>query len=248
MKPKKPPPNLNKQTIRNADGAAKALENFSIICKSQQVEVIFRDLEDELVKRIQRADVVLGCVAWLTSEKILKALAKKDGVSIIVQKEDFLRPDSISSTAWKRKLQNLYQKIPAGMSRASEGLEKTVLTHMSYLIFGQYMEPIRCVGNHNTAKDPAFPRMHNKFLIFCNNLETSYGPYDSRNHNFSPYEVWTGSFNCSNNATNSFENAVIIKDEAITSAFLKEYAQIAALSEPLDWKTDWMAPEWRIGS
>jgi hypothetical protein len=40
---------------------------------------------------------VIGCIAWLTNTKIIQALRKVDqGVQIIVQKEDFLRPDSVT--------------------------------------------------------------------------------------------------------------------------------------------------------
>lgn len=65
---------------------------------------------------------------------------------------------------------------------------------------------------------------------------------------YKPYAVWTGSFNFSDNGTKSFENAVVIEDVAIAEAYLEEWGQIAALSEPLDWSSEWMAPEWRIGT
>jgi len=65
---------------------------------------------------------------------------------------------------------------------------------------------------------------------------------------FEPYEVWTGSFNFTKNATYSFENAVLSKDQNIVGAFFREFGQIAALSESLDWETEWTAPDWRIGS
>ncbi|NCB47419.1 hypothetical protein EOM81_10435 [bacterium] len=97
---------------------------------------------------------------------------------------------------------------------------------------------IRCVGNHNSDKNPAHPRMHNKFIVFC-----KFG-----RNKIEPQSVWTGSFNFTNNAGSSFENAVLIKNKKIAMAYLKEFGQIAALSEPLDWESKWMAPEWRIGS
>jgi hypothetical protein len=63
--------------------------------------------KDRLIRLIRQADIVLGCVAWVTSESILKALAEKKGVSLIVQKEDFLRPDLMSSDNWSRRLRQL---------------------------------------------------------------------------------------------------------------------------------------------
>jgi phosphatidylserine/phosphatidylglycerophosphate/cardiolipin synthase-like enzyme len=65
-----------------------------------------------------------------------------------------------------------------------------------------------------------------------------------RKDHIKPYAVWTGSFNFTKTAPLSFENAVVIQDAKIVEAYFKEYAQIAALSEPLDWTVVWIAPQW----
>ncbi len=54
--------------------------------------------------------------------------------------------------------------------------------------------------------------------------------------------VWTGSYNCSKTAENSFENAVILKGEEIATAYLLEFALLFLLSEKLDWTSDRMMP------
>lgn len=46
----------------------------------------------------------------------------------------------------------------------------------------------------------------------------------------------------------SFENAVLIKNKKICRSYLKEWGQIFALSENLDWSKSWCAPEYRIGT
>lgn len=98
----------------------------------------------------------------------------------------------------------------------------------------------------NTAKDPAFPRMHNKFVIFCEVIE---GKEDYQWYPIvKPYAVWTGSFNVTKNATASFENALYITEPTIVNAYYQEWAQITALSESLNWFSDWCEPEWRIGT
>lgn len=56
---------------------------------------MFRNLKEELIACIKNADFVFGCVAWLTDFDVLAALAEKQGVNIAVQKEDFLRPDTV---------------------------------------------------------------------------------------------------------------------------------------------------------
>ena len=39
-----------------------------------------------------------------------------------------------------------------------------------------------------------------------------------------------------------------IDDPAVVTAYYHEYEQIFALSEPLDWSSEYVDPEWRIGS
>lgn len=197
---------------------------------SGSVHVIFRDLEERLIECIEDADEVYGCVAWLTSEPILEALAGKQ-VQIVVQKEDFLRPDVGQSSAWKARLHRLYDRLIQGYSRYSF---PDPVGGMDYC-GDPTVEAIRCVGNHNASRNPAFPRAHHKFVVFCRD-------------GFTPYAVWTGSFNFTRNAGRSFENAVVINDPVIAQAYLKEWAQLLAISEPLDWQSEWVAPQWRIGS
>lgn len=84
--------------------------------------------------------------------------------------------------------------------------------------------------------------MHHKFLIFCSiggapHEGFLFGPID-------PYAFWTGSFNFTRNATCSFENAVYVENPVIAEAFLREWGQLAALSEPLDWQHEYVAPQY----
>lgn len=104
------------------------------------------------------------------------------------------------------------------------------------------IEAFRCVGNFKRSKQPAFPRMHNKFFVGCD-LSTA-----EDGQELFPKMVWTGSYNVSYTAQASFENAVIIDDGNVASAFAREWSQILALSEKLDWTSDWVEPEYRIGS
>ena len=55
---------------------------------------------------------------------------------------------------------------------------------------------------------------------------------------FVPKVVWTGSFNFTINAGRSL----------VAAAYAHEWSQVAALSEPLDWASEWMAPEYRLGT
>lgn len=319
---------------------------------SGTVECIFRELPQRLATEIRRYSHVCGCVAWLTEEKILRALASTS-CSIVVQKEDFLRPDAVG----KDRLQSLYRMLQCEPERPEfSGLlrDACVCTESS-------MQPVRCVGNHNSERHPAHPRMHNKFLVFCNwkyereraawdseSTESNLTDFDndvdlSAGHGLEhvpnevwqavrnlcpsddlafdvlefedrrvcrnilkealasegsrrwlhiwerhrkamiarfkrsgavmssrsciddseeceasainwdfrrlvPRAVWTGSFNPTHNGGQSLENAVLITDPQIAEAYLREFEQIALLSEELDWTSDWMNPQWRVGT
>lgn len=209
-------------------------------------EAYFDDLEDRLIEHISSVNLVVGCVAWLTNKRILSALSGvKNGVSIIVQKEDFLRPDYGVSSDWKRRLREAYDNLPSPPCRYSNW--GNPLESMSYAC-GPSIQPIRCMGNHNKNKSPAFPRMHHKFLVFCHYMDGTGSLGEIGQDRITPLAVWTGSFNFSENANNSMENAVFFNDPAVVSAYFNEWNQIAARSEPLDWTSEWAEPEWRIGS
>lgn len=201
------------------------------------VDVIFRNHRARLLDEIARCDVVLGCVAWLTDSIVLGALAKRLHVSIVVQKEDFLRPDL--GQAWGQHLRRLYGALPSPLLRYALPGGVSGLNYAG----DPQIDPVRCVGNHNRDKHPAWPRMHNKFLVFCDEAQDDHG-----SPAVVPRRVWTGSYNISANAAASWENAVLIDSAEVADAYAREFAQILTFSEALDWTSDWVAPEYRVGS
>jgi hypothetical protein len=226
--------NLNNSTPETDGNYSAAFRNNST--ETLEISVFFRDIQKCLLTQIKEADAVFGCVAWLTDFQVIEALSHKKLVSIIVQKEDFLRPDlGEDPTGWKQKLRVGYDSIPKMASRDQfDNILRYISTNSDLAI-----DPIRCVGNHNKDKTPAFPRMHNKFLIFAKVND---------NASVVPYSIWTGSFNLTKNAGVSLENAVIIKKQEIVNAYVQEFGQICALSEPLDWTSTWVEPQWRMGT
>jgi hypothetical protein len=230
----------------NVDGEApQKLEDFSVNINNasfDSVQVLFRKQEEEIVKLIKefKNGLILGCIAWLTSKPILTALASCKNVQIVVQKEDFLRPDIgfKNTDSWRTELSKLYKAITCEMVRYDF---KAPMNNLSYCA-DPTVDAIRCVGNHNKDKNPAFPRAHHKFLIFCK----------ITNEKYLPIKVLTGSFNLTKNAVQSFENAVIFTDNSgkseLFEAFINEHHQIFAISEKLNWTESWATPEFRIGS
>jgi hypothetical protein len=229
--------NLNELGIPT-DGAPEAQGDHGISAVAK-IDVIFRNQRARLIDEIQRSAVVIGCVAWLTDNAVLQALARCEHVSIVVQKEDFLRPDLGYRGAWAQNLRQLYGALPSPLTRYD--LPGGV-AGLSYAC-DPSIAPVRCVGNHNRDKKAASPRMHNKFLVFCEHRRD-----DAGNPSVVPRRVWTGSYNISANAAASWENAVLIHSAEVADAYAREYGQIMAFSEVLDWTNDWVAPEYRIGT
>jgi hypothetical protein len=247
--------NLNEISIPT-DGEPIPLSDNSCKVASpafENIEVIFRELESNLVNKIREFEngLIFGSVAWLTSFKILDELAKCNNVQIVVQKEDFLRPDlnSENKDKWKELLRMKYSNLNFEHDRYDLRYPINELSVCGDPSVG----PIRCVGNHNSKKQAAFPRAHNKFLVFCEFVEKSTDETrKNKTEIYKPVAVWTGSFNLTWNSANSFENAIFLEDKKgdnpIINGFLKEHHQIYALSEKLNWETDWIAPEFRIGT
>lgn len=225
-----------------------SFQDNSVVASDGRSCVYFRNLADRLTEHIRSADTVFGCVAWLTDFRILEALRGKK-VSIVVQKEDFLRPDAGADAGWKARLQTAYSAINGPLG----GCEVGGLNH--YDVHGSIethrgcddvpIGGIRCAGNHNRDRNPAHPRMHNKFLVFAKRNPT---PDDRWTCGHTCYGVWTGSFNFTTNGGRSLENAVYLTDPNIVRAYRAEHRQIVAISEPLDWQSEWCCPVHRLGS
>jgi hypothetical protein len=233
---------LNRLIIPNADGPDVPFSDPSTSSDDGLVSVYFRNLADRLIEHIQAADIVVGCVAWLTHLDILDALARTKGAALIVQKEDFLRPDlnARDRRVFKQRVRALYDALPEGPQRYAYA--DCIVSQLSYL-GDATLHPVRCVGGHNAERLPAFPRAHHKFVLFCAlRDDEQYGPL------VEPYAVWTGSYNFTANASRSLDNAVVLRDPRFVAAYYQEWAQVVAMSEPLDWTADWIDAPWRIGS
>jgi hypothetical protein len=224
-------PDLNALRIESAEGPPEPLLDHGLSLSGASVRVFFRDVKKHLIEQINRADAVIGCVAWLTDFEVLNALASRpNGAQIIVQKEDFLRPDSY----WKRDLHAAYAKVKMPLENMQNIGRDDFRGHgLSYCgSFGGI--GIRCVGNYNRERSPAHPRMHHKFIVLCKTTPVA------SERAYTPFAAWTGSFNFSQTAGRSLENAVLIENDDAAQAYYLEWQQILALSEPLDWESDWV--------
>lgn len=234
--------NLNE--VHWIDGVQQ--EDYSM--KSNDVEVYFKNLDKILIEKIKESRAVIGCIAWFNLYSVLDALADKYAVSILIQKEDWLRPsidENGNFIGRKADLHARFQKLnPLCVSEFHQDNRLYFIEPDCYPDDADnapypdiYIDPVRCIGMHGDKKQTMHPRMHHKFLVFLNMQKNDDGSFIAK-----PYGVWTGSFNVTSNATRSFENAVYIKNEKIAEAYMKEWAQLMGLSEDLDWQAEDIAP------
>jgi hypothetical protein len=224
---------------------------------SENIAVHFRDLDQQLVKYIRNAKAVVGAVYLLTHEEILEELAKKEFVSIVVQKAAYYRNPTES---WQKKTIRLYKQLPqyAGQYVLSDTPSR--LSSNDKLV--DTWDAIRSVGVIADNNKEIIPFMHNKFLIFCdyetrdvmienpiavkNGLPESFCDMEVEVDVLRPYAVWTGSFNITKNALKSLENALYITDFKIVDAYYSEWGQLLAMSESLDGMSNNYKPQWEI--
>ncbi|KAJ3072014.1 hypothetical protein HK102_006332 [Quaeritorhiza haematococci] len=235
--PQKDLTDLNRAKVDGTDPLADA---STTVLFPGPVSVYFRNAMSSLADKILQADVVYGCAAWMTNVSILRALSKCKGVSIIVAKEDWMRPDSMDPG-----LKKLYSKLRPLEYHVRE-IPHSDIGNLNQCQGDVGDDPVRCCGNYNEQKVAAWPRMHHKFLVFAHYRK--YKGDDGEHQWIVPYAVWTGSLNLTHNSENSLENGVYIDDRGLALAYSKEFGQVYAISEPLDWEHKWVCPEYRIGT
>ena len=109
---------LNTYSIDNHDGPSQASSDYSTESSDGKVQLYLRDLASKLIEHIHASTLIVGCVAWLTNSRILQALSEvQGGVALVVQKEDFLRPDLGVSNDW-RCVKGFIRTPPQGCGEA----------------------------------------------------------------------------------------------------------------------------------
>ena len=205
--------------------------------------VHFSNIEDRLIEFMDSAESLVGCVAWLTSERVLQAMCERKSVHLIVQKEDWLRPDTRGS--WGGRRRDLYEALPSLDAYRFEWPEP--VGSLSYLGSPGPVDAVRCLGNHNSTRIPATPHMHHKFLV-AGSWESEKIDKTRRSTKFHPERVWTGSYNMTHSATRSLENVVVLDSSVLADEYCREFLMLMAASEPLDWESAWAWPQYRIGT
>lgn len=183
-----------------------------------ETEVYFRNLEDALVREIERNDIVLGCVAWVTSPKVLEALAGRTTCLIVDRKVPRMT----------KELKELYKLIQWNDKTKIYEMLKNGHGWMDYFCYSNGGKPLpySIYGDWNFeagmyyVDGGRYRFMHHKFLLMlrergiCDCGKTLYQP-----------TVWTGSYNFTKNAKTGLENAVVIRNNGIGASYLCEFLE-----------------------
>jgi len=190
----------------------------SVKVAQTDVTVISGNCLPALLGFLKGADAVLGAVAWVRNYQVLSALLKRPAV-MLVQKEEYwkmgARKEEKIRSAYIEALHN-----PSGIKTRYLPLGAKPLVTKSDLDLPRF----GCIGYGPSVSYR--PLMHNKFIIAAR----------LKDEQLTPYAVWTGSFNFSQIATTSLENAVIIESAKAARAYLAEWVRLLAMAEPLNWK------------
>lgn len=185
-----------------------------------EVECHFRNLQQVLLSEIEKADIVLGCVAWISDPLILESLTRRSTALILDSKVNRMgkKLTDLYSQLQHTDKQPIYDMLVSGF-----GSEK----YLCYTDLDNKPVPKAYVEDWNFesglyAVDGFYRYMHHKFLVMIK--------YDSVCHTcgrkkYTP-TVWTGSFNFTKNASKGLENAVVIRDNRISASYLCEFLEI----------------------
>jgi hypothetical protein len=209
--------------------------DYSLPPKMANIELVLRDHEAILVELIQNYKAAIGCVYCLTSLPVLGALASLDAAALLVQKDDRLR-----SLRRAREHQAYRTLKPFALDEIS-----------SRFAHGEEVS-VRCVGVATQGSVRA--NMHHKFLVlgsFATVPTTVVNSYTGEQHVeqrrwFCPEAAWLGSFNFTWNASRSLESAMIVRDQEIARRLRDEFCAILEISEPLDWDSQHIKPEFWV--
>jgi len=194
---------------------------ISTPCKTKaEVECHFRNLQQVLLSEIEKADIVLGCVAWISDPLILESLTRRSTALVLDSKVNRMG----------KKLQALYKQLQHTDKQPIYDMLVSGYGSENYLCYTDMENkpvPKAYAEDWNFesglyAVDGFYRYMHHKFLVM---IKSDGKCLTCGRRRYKP-TTWTGSFNFTKNASKGLENAVIIRDTHISASYLCEFLEI----------------------
>lgn len=215
--------------------------------EGQSVAVYLDDLEASLLAWLSKQEAVVGCVAWLTNEKVLNALNSLKICQVVMQKEDWMRPDYDGRHPARHSRKHYDGEAGFCRLELAETIGLSTCGDPSvdrFRCFGQSTSA-QTSGPMQTAAPPARPVMHHKFLVGC--AMQSYLDDGYPSLKLIPRSVWMGSFNMTKGARRNMDSAVVM-GAGPAALYYREWLDVFSHSERLDFDYEYCVPEWRLGS
>lgn len=173
------------------------------LARGAMVQAVFEGHERRICQLANNSMAVVGCMAWVTNRRILRAFGDCPcGVSIVMH--DDSAADRLDANIDALETNTVYPK-----SVECDGPDTPMDLCEAYVRF-RGVE----LGNETRAM------MHAKFLVFCDIDKTT----------LIPQVVWVGSTNLTHNSTRNIEAGVVIADEATAKAFASMWKSCLAIA------------------
>lgn len=203
------------------------------------VTLHLRDIHAHLKQLISESSYVVGCVAWITDRDTLRLLAEKlRGTSFVVQTETYLTRNN-KYDRWREDLKKLYAALPPfpWHEWSKHHPNMPLPAYVRQPPYAVRVAGEKHITNPTRAQRHAHAKqhkhqiedeqqrkklmMHHKFLLF----------FDER---MMPTAVWTGSYNLSFRARDSWENVTVLRDPSLQlqRAFFQEFLRVFESSSP----------------
>lgn len=219
--------------------------------------------------------IAVGCVAWMSDQYILESLYLCEGVSIIVNREDY---ENWGNGCVKKRYPRL-KKMPKPMYQMFGHLGGVMLDVDTHIKNGaSSLYPVRAFGNDSNAKKQFKKKNvneegyggleHCKYLIWFEKGFKIKKKYEKYGRSFQevfknnpqydhvkthwdddalyPFRVWTGSMNFTGNARNNHDNAQIHVGLDVGLNFYYDYSVTYITSTPVFSKSKSSTPSLNV--
>ncbi len=210
---------------------------------SNDVHICFNNIENIIIDKINKYDVIIGCVAWITNKNILNALLQKSTVMIVVQEEDYLLPDNNTifyKNSNKRWIRDLYTKL-----QNCNKYEYNIRHKLGINIYSSsQIAGVRRYGLMRHDSNVTYAKMHNKFIIGLNLVDSKKLRWSNSDKDLTNFitsgEVITGSYNYTYSGSCSLENIICLTDINVLNAYFKQFGDIYVNSYELNFPSPWL--------
>lgn len=197
-------------------------------------------VDDSFPGKAEAYPVAIGCVPWLTSQRVAAALSTMSTLIVVdkgARHYSAVRQLAASAHGVWQPLLHLEEWAPAGPDGSAP-----ILGPLGPMPGDNALGPVRCVG-WNRIGQRATPMLHAKLLVLAAAFtwENDYG--GGWSDHLRPMRVWLGSANWTEAADKHLELGVWIDDADLAERCLGFLTDLVTFSEPFESATAGPEPD-----